>query len=249
MDIALVGYGRMGKVAERLAKDRGHNIAAIIDPIAEGATAKEISKGALGMADVCIDFTAPEAVIGNIKKYCPLGKNAVIATTGWRDKVGEVKRLVEKAGIGLIYASNFSLGVNAFYRVLEAAAKTMDSMPEYDVFCIEMHHKGKKDSPSGTAKGIEKILLENIRRKKKAVEERLGRKIEEDEMHFASVRGGSVPGTHAVFFDSSADTIELRHTARSREGFALGAVKAAEFVKGKKGFFSIDDLMEEVVTK
>ncbi|MCX6799130.1 MAG: 4-hydroxy-tetrahydrodipicolinate reductase [Candidatus Diapherotrites archaeon] len=247
MRIALVGFGKMGKITAEAAKAAGHEIVAAIDPLAPGATAKELNKQALHGADVCIDFTAPEAVLDNIKKYCALGVNAVIATTGWYDRIGEARQAAEKSGIGLVYAGNFSIGVNAFYRIVEKAAEIMDSLPEYDVFGVEFHHNAKKDSPSGTAKSIEKILLEKIRRKKSVVEQKLDRKIAPEELHFASVRGGSVPGTHAVYFDCSADTIELKHTARSREGFALGAVKAAEWINGKKGFYGIEDMMRELV--
>lgn len=237
----------MGKALKGIAEENNFEVVAIIDPVSGQATAKEISKESLNKAEVCIDFTTPEAALKNIEKYCKLGKNAVVATTGWYDRLEDVKKAVEKGGIGLIYAGNFSIGVNAFYRIVEKAAEIFNSIPEYDIFGLEMHHKGKKDSPSGTAKNIEKMLLEKIERKRKAVEEKLDRQILEEEMHFASVRGGSVPGTHAVFFDSPADTIELKHTARNREGFALGALKAAEFIKGKKGLFTIDDLMKEMI--
>jgi len=247
MNIALVGYGKMGKAVAEMAGQKGHAVSAIIDPEARGATAGEISASALKGAEVCIDFTVPEAALGNIRQYCKLGVNAVIGTTGWYGSIADVRKEVEKSKIGLIYAGNFSVGVNAFYRMLQNAAAIMDRLPEYDVFGVEMHHSGKKDSPSGTAKSIEKILLENIKRKKVVVEEKLGRKIAPEELHFASVRGGSVPGTHEIFFDSSADTIELRHTARSRDGFALGAVRAAEWIKGKKGIYTIDDLMRGIM--
>jgi len=247
MNIALVGYGKMGKAIAEIAAQRGHAISAIIDPEARGATAGEISASALKGAEACIDFTVPEAALGNIRQYCKLGVNAVIGTTGWHESIAEVKKEVEKSKIGLIYAGNFSIGVNAFYMMLQNAAAIMDRLPEYDVFGVEMHHNAKKDSPSGTAKSIEKILLENIKRKKSAVEERLGRKIAPEELHFASVRGGSVPGTHEIFFDSASDTIELRHTARDRNGFALGAVRAAEWIRGKKGLYTIDDMMREIM--
>lgn len=247
MNIALIGYGSMGKVVERIAIENGLNIVATIDPSAEGATHKEISKDALDKADVCIDFTTPESAIENIRKIAGLKKNVVVATTGWYDNVDEVKKIVEENGIGLIYAPNFSIGVNLFYRIVENAASIMNNLPEYDVYGIEMHHNRKKDSPSGTARKLGEILLQNIDRKKKLVYEKLDRKIEEDELHFASVRGGGIPGTHIIGFDSKPDSIELKHTARDRSGFAAGALKAAEWIKGKKGFYSIDDLIKEIV--
>ena len=247
MRIALIGFGKMGKEIARLAKEQGIAVVAKIDPVAPEADFKEISKEAIAAADVCIDFSQPGAVVENVKKIASFGKNIVVGTTGWLEKEQEVKKAVEKNGIGLVYASNFSLGVNAFYRIVAQAAAVMNRLPEYDVSCLEMHHRNKADSPSGTAKSIEKILLEKIERKKKAVEEKLDRKIAADEMHVASLRGGSVPGTHAVYFDSSADTIELKHTARSREGFALGALQAAKWINGKKGFYSIEDMLGEMI--
>ncbi len=247
MQIAIVGFGGMGQILLELSKGTDLSVASIIDPVAEGATHKEINEESVKGIDVCIDFTAPAVALENIDKYCSLGKNAVVGTTGWYDSAEKVKKKVEDCGIGLIYASNFSVGVNAFFRIVESTAKLMDGIPEYDALAFELHHHRKKDSPSGTAKSIGKILLENLKRKEKIQEEKLGRKIGENELHFASVRGGEIPGTHCVMFDSEADTIELKHTARSRKGFALGALKAAEFVNGKKGFFTIDDLMDEII--
>ncbi|MBN2067545.1 MAG: 4-hydroxy-tetrahydrodipicolinate reductase [Candidatus Diapherotrites archaeon] len=246
MRIALIGYGNMGKEIAALAGEQGIEIAAIIDAEAAGATGREISKEALANADVCIEFSNPGSAVENIKGMAALHKNIVVGTTGWYSKLDEVKKAVEREGIGLVYASNFSLGVNAFFRIVERAAEVMDKLPEYDVSGLEIHHKGKKDSPSGTARAIEKILLERIARKKRAVEGKLDRKIEGDELHFASLRTGNVPGTHSVLFDSIADSIELTHTARNRQGFALGALQAAKWVKGKKGFYSIDDMMKEL---
>ncbi len=246
MKISIVGFGGMGHILVKLAKEQGMEVVSIVDPVAEGATHKELNEESVGKADVCIDFTTPDTALSNIDKYCLLGKNAVIGTTGWYDSVENVKKKVEECGIGLVYASNFSIGVNAFFRIVKSAAKIMNNSPEHDALAFELHHKRKKDSPSGTAKSLEKILLENLNGKEKAVEEKLDRKIEENELHFASVRGGDIPGTHCIMFDSSADTIELKHTARNRDGFATGALKAAEFVKGKKGFFTIDNIMKEI---
>jgi len=158
MKIGLVGFGKMGRLLEELSGENGCQVVAIIDPVAKEATARQLSADSLKDVDVCIDFSTPEAAVENIKKYCSLKKNAVVATTGWYDKVEEVKKTVEDAGIGLIFASNFSIGVNALFRIIENAARIMDKLPEYDVSGLEMHHKGKKDSPSGTAKSIEKIL-------------------------------------------------------------------------------------------
>lgn len=247
MRIAIIGYGKMGRIVEKLAIERGITTSSIIDPIADGVTHKEINEDSLKNVDVCIEFSLPEVVMGNVKKISDLKKNLVLATTGWYDNLEEVKKIVKKAGIGFIYAPNFSIGVNAFYKIIENAAKLINKIPEYDILAYELHHNRKKDSPSGTAKAIEKILLDTIKRKKKVVEEKLDKQIGANELHFASVRGGNIPGTHVVLFDSTADTIELKHTARSREGFALGAIMAAEWLNGKKGFFTIDDMIKEII--
>jgi len=247
VNIALIGYGKMGKVVECLAKERGIKVTTIIDPQAKGATHKEICNEALEGANACIDFSQPDAALENIKKVAEAGKEMVVATTGWYNKLDEAKKIVEKAGTGCIYSPNFSIGVNAFLKIVENAAGLFNSFQEYDVFAFEAHHKGKKDSPSGTAKRIAEILLQKIDRKKKLETDRLDRQIKEEELHFASVRGGSVPGTHSVFFDSGADSIELTHCARNREGFAAGALKAAEWIQGKKGFYSIDDMVKEII--
>ncbi len=247
MKIALVGYGKMGHEIERVARDRGHEIVAIVDPLHAQATHKALSKEAVKQADVCIDFTHPDAVLGNVEQMAKLGKNVVLGTTGWYGKMDRLRSIVTDSNIGLIWASNFSIGVNMFFRMVEAAARIADKVPEYDVGGYELHHNQKADSPSGTAKSIAEILVKNIARKKKIFYNMLTRAPEKDELHMASVRVGSIPGTHAVLFDSAADTIELKHTARSRAGFALGAVLAAEFIKGKKGVFDITHLMDSMI--
>lgn len=233
MNIAIIGYGKMGHEIEKFARAREIVVASIIDPNDKNANFREINEKSMKSVDVCIDFTRPDAVIGNLRKISKFGKNVVIGTTGWNDKLDEAKSIVNQGNIGLIYASNFSIGVNIFFRIIEHAARMMDKFKDYDVFGYELHHSKKLDSPSGTAKSIEKILVSNISRIK--------------EVKFASVRAGSIPGTHVVGFDSSADTIELKHTARNREGFALGAVIAAEWIQNKKGFFDINDIMNELV--
>ncbi len=233
MNIAIIGYGKMGHEIEKVAKARNINVISIIDPNDKNANFREINEQSMKNVDVCIDFTTPNAVIENIKKISKFKKNIVAGTTGWYEKINEVKDIVSHNKIGFIYASNFSIGVNVFFRIVENAAKIMDNIDSYDVFGYELHHSKKLDSPSGTAKSIEKILVNNIKRKK--------------EVPFASVRAGSIPGTHVVGFDSSADTIELKHVARNREGFALGAVMAAEWMRNKKGFFEINDMMKEIM--
>ena len=197
--------------------------------------------------DLCIDFTNPESVIKKIEKISKFKKNIVVGTTGWYNDLDNVKEIVDKSGIGFIYATNFSIGVNMFFKIVENAAKIVNKIEDYDIFGYELHHNKKVDSPSGTAKTIGNILIKNIDRKEKLVFDKLDRKIKPEELHIASIRSGSIPGTHVVGFDSSADTIELSHVARNREGFALGAVMAAQWINGKKGFYDIDDLMKEII--
>ncbi len=246
VNIALIGYGKMGQVIEKIVKEKGHEIKVIIDPNCEDGE-NEINEATLKDVDVCIDFTHPDCAVDNIRKMAALKKNIVVGTTGWYDQMKEVEQIVKDHDIGLIWSGNFSIGVNAFFRMIEGAAKTMNKLSDYDVFVHEFHHNQKADSPSGTAVMIGNILTDNIDRKDMVVTEELKRKIEPNELHVSSTRGGSVPGTHIVGFDSKADTIELTHTARGREGFATGAVMAAEFLNGKKGFFSINDMMDEVI--
>jgi 4-hydroxy-tetrahydrodipicolinate reductase len=246
MKIAIIGYGKMGHEVERVAKIRKHWVVAIIDPIAEGATAKEINLKTLNGAEVALDFTTPQMAPENIKSVAETKTSMVVGTTGWYDHITEMKQVVQHNNIGFIYSPNFSLGVNLFYRMVEASAKLINKAPNYDVYSYELHHNQKADSPSGTAKALGEILTKNIDRKTALVHDKLDRKIMPQEVHVASIRAGWIPGTHIVGFDSEADTIELKHTARSRAGFAYGAVMAAEWLQGKKGFFTINDFMNDV---
>lgn len=248
MKIAIVGYGRMGHELERLATAKGIEISSIIDPSIkkEGNKFNEVSEESIKDADVCIDFTTPDVAVDNIKKYVELNKNAVIATTGWYDKLDEVKSVVGNK-IGLIYSPNFSIGVNLFFRIIKNTAKIFNKFDDYDAFVLEQHHKLKRDSPSGTAQKIGNILIENLNRKSKAVYDKLERKIEPDELHVASVRCGAISGTHIVGFDSKGDIIKLEHEAKSIEGFATGALLAAKWIKAKKGLYTIEDMMKEFI--
>jgi 4-hydroxy-tetrahydrodipicolinate reductase len=244
MNIALVGYGKMGRELASAAKQRGHSIVASIDPTAPEATHKKINGEVLKDADVVIEFTTPTAVVDNIRAISAAGKNVVVGTTGWGAQMDAVKDMVSKSGIGFLHSSNFSIGVNAFFRMVAEAAKIANKIESFDVYGYELHHNQKADSPSGTAKTIAEILLRNISRKTKTVYDKLDRAPAADELHFSSIRGGSIPGTHVIGFDSAADTIELTHTARNRAGFALGAVMAAEWLAGKKGFFEMKDFVD-----
>ena len=246
MNIAIIGYGKMGHEIEKIAKNKGITVKSIIDASDNNATQKKINESSLQNVDVCIDFTNPNSVVNNIKKISKFKKNVVIGTTGWYNDMEEVKNIVKNGDIGLIYSSNFSIGVNLFFKIIEDAAKIINNVDAYDVYGYELHHNNKMDSPSGTAKTIGEILIKNIKRKNKMLFEKIDRKISPDELHFASVRAGYIPGTHVVGFDSSADTIELKHIARNREGFALGALMAAEWIQNRKGFYTVDDMLFDV---
>ncbi|MEK6949749.1 MAG: 4-hydroxy-tetrahydrodipicolinate reductase, partial [Nanoarchaeota archaeon] len=229
MNIAIVGYGKMGHEIENAAKGRGHSFVTI-DPNDKSAQYREINKESLNGVDVCVDFTHPSSVLENIRKISSFKKNIVVGTTGWYDKLDEARKIAEHADIGLIWSGNFSIGVNIYFKMIENAARIMNKFSDYDVFVHEFHHNQKADSPSGTAIMAAKIILSNLGRKKKIVTEELKRKINPDELHVSSTRAGTITGTHIVGFDSAADYIEIKHFAKSRQGFALGAIMAAEWI-------------------
>ena len=241
--LGIIGYGKMGQLIEKIALEKGHEVNAIIDPVKNTVINEETLKD----VDVCIDFSMPATAVENIEKMAKLGKNIVVGTTGWYEQMAKVEQITKENNVGLIWSGNFSLGVNAFFKIIKNASKVFNNLENYDVMVHEFHHKNKADSPSGTAKMIGDRIIDNLDRKDTIVTEELKRKIEENELHISSTRGGSIPGTHSVLFDSDEDTIELKHTARGRVGFAVGSVVAAEFIFGKKGFFSIDDLMESIL--
>jgi len=253
MNIAIIGYGKMGKMVEQIARAQGHSITVIVDPFAADIppgtqAAKKIEDANLNFADAAIEFTQPETAAANIIALAKKKIPAVIGTTGWHERIGEVSKAVEDADSSLLWASNFSIGVNLFYRIAWYASELADNFPEYDIGGFEVHHNKKMDSPSGTAKTLAEGVISKIKRKKKIIWETMNRKPEADELHFPSLRIGSVPGQHSLFFDSSADTIEITHTARSREGFASGAVRAAQWLAAEKrrGVFTIDDMLKDI---
>jgi len=243
LKIALIGYGQMGKLIEQLAQDNDCEIVAVIDPL----LGNEITLQTVAEADVCIEFSTPDAAFSNIKKLIELDKSIVTGTTGWNDELDKVKLLVEEKGTGFIYGSNFSVGMNLFFSIIENTAKLMNQAEDYDLYGLEMHHKKKKDSPSGTAKVLSEIILKNIDRKTLTQYEKLDRKIEENEFHFTSIRSGDIPGVHSISFDSEIDTIELKHTARNRNGLALGAIKAAKWINNKTGFYNFSNNLNEII--
>jgi 4-hydroxy-tetrahydrodipicolinate reductase len=242
--ILLIGYGRMGKAIKDIALKRSHEVISV-DPIDPSADFRELNSDSIKGVDVCIDFSSPDFALSNAKIVSNFKKNLVMGTTGWYDKIDEMKNVTKE--IGFLWSGNFSIGMNVFFHSVKETAKLMNNLPDYDVAVSEIHHNQKKDSPSGSAQMIGKIILEYIKRKTKLVSNCFSdRKPEPFELHVSSMRCGNVPGTHAVLFDSLVDSIELKHTARGREGFALGSVLAAEFIFNKKGFFTIDDLMKTI---
>ena len=225
--LAIVGYGKMGRLIEQLAPEYGFAVALKLDEFNnagfEGVTAENF-RG----IDVAIDFSIPAAVRRNVEGVAALGINIVVGTTGWLEQADAVKEAVAANDIGLVWSPNYSVGVNAFFRLVREAARLLESQPAYGAWAWEIHHSTKKDAPSGT-------LLKLVEEMKKAGYAR--------PIDVGSNRAGAHPGTHEIGFDSSADTITLRHTARSREGFARGALQAAQWVVGKKGFHEFGDII------
>jgi len=259
MNIAIIGYGKMGKIIEQLAREHGHGIAAIVDPSVTGTSllsgvqiCKSIAEAeGIDRADVAIEFTQPSTAAANIIALAEKKIPAVSGTTGWHEQMNEVKAAIEASQSALLWSSNFSIGVNLFYRIAWYAAALMNEFSEFDVGGFEAHHNKKMDSPSGTAKILAEGVIKKIKRKNKVVWETLDRRPEADELHFPSLRVGSVTGRHSLFFDSPADTIEITHTARNREGFASGAIRAAEWLieSKRQGVFTLDDMLNDIGIK
>jgi 4-hydroxy-tetrahydrodipicolinate reductase len=243
MNIAIVGFGLMGQKVKEFAKAKGHNVVIVVDPVNPEATFKNINEADLSKADLILDFSSKEAVVENVKVAAEAKKNIIVGTTGWYEHLPEIKKIVEENNIGALWSANFSIGVNIYYRLIAKAAELINQHDEYDVWGTELHHNNKSDSPSGTAKELARILLENIKRKTKVIYDKLDRKINPNEIHFSSTRGGAVNFSHTVGFDSSSDAIILTHSARDRSGYADGAIKAAEWLNGKKGLFNMDDFL------
>lgn len=235
MKIALIGYGKMGHAIEQIARERGHEIVSIIDVNNQ----EDFTSEAFKSADVAIEFSMPAVAMENYRKAFAVGVPVVAGTTGWLEHLPEVKAACE-TGQTFFYASNFSLGVNIFFALNKYLAKIMNRFPSYDVRMVETHHIHKLDSPSGTAITLAEGLIENIDRKNNWVE---GREPIKGEIGIQSVREGEVPGIHTVIYESDVDTISITHDAKSRMGFALGAVVAAEFTCGKKGFLTMQDML------
>ena len=242
MNIALIGYGKMGQIIERFAIERGHEVVLKI-----GSTnLDELTVSNLRKADVAIDFSLPDAAIQNIYTCFDANVPLIVGTTGWYGQLQEIKNECLQGNHTLLYGSNFSIGVNLFFHINEVLAKMMNNYPAYDVQVEEIHHTQKLDAPSGTAMTIAEGIIENLDRKTEWINELSGQGLTEvmkkDQLLIASERIENIPGTHTVVYSSEVDEIELKHTANSRAGFALGAVVAAEWLQNKQGFYNITDI-------
>jgi len=231
MKIALIGTGKMGRIVESLAREKGHEIAVQIDESEAHVTAGDLSKK-LGAADVAIDFSSANAVIRNVQACMTASVPLVEGTTGWNAQLDRVKEIVSSENGAFVYGANFSIGVNLFYRINDFAAELFAKVPGYEVFIEEQHHSRKKDAPSGTALKLKEIVSQHMR----------------TDFSVSATRAGNIPGTHRVGFDGPADQILLEHSARSREGFAAGALLAAEWIRGKKGFFEFGDALSGILS-
>lgn len=234
MDIALIGYGKMGKAIERICLQRGHRVILRI-----GRSNREELRN-LGQADVAIEFTNPEAAYGNVRSCIQAGVPVVCGSTGWNEHLPEAEQYCLEQGGALLQASNFSIGVNLFFELNARLARMMNACPEYVVSMEEIHHVQKKDAPSGTAITIAERILAELDRKHSWT---INMPAEDAELPIHVVRTDEVPGTHLVRYCSPIDDIELIHTAHNRDGFAVGAVLAAEFLKDKKGVFNMRDVL------
>ena len=232
MKIAIIGYGSMGKLIETLAKNKGHEVVEIIDEAEANLSAQELAEK-LKPADVAIDFSVAEAVRKNVEACCVAEISLVEGATGWNDQLEEIERIVEEKNGSFVFGANFSVGVNLFYRVVDHAAELFAKFEDYETFIEEQHHSRKVDAPSGTALKLKDIVAGHIK----------------EDFGVSATRAGNIPGTHRVGFDGSADQIQLEHLARSREGFASGAILAAEWINEKKGFWEFTDVVDEILRK
>lgn len=237
MNIALIGYGKMGKTIERIALERGHKIVAIIDV----DNTDDFDSPQFKSADVAIEFTAPSVALSNYRRAFESGVAVVSGTTGWTEELPALKEEIEKEGYTLFWSSNFSIGVNIFMAVNKYLAKIMNNFPNYNVKMTEVHHTQKLDAPSGTAITLAEGILENLDRKNAW---KLDAEISSEDIAIKAIREGVVPGIHTICYDSDVDFIEIKHELKNRESLALGAVVAAEFTQGKKGFIGMSDMLK-----
>ncbi|MCU4174960.1 4-hydroxy-tetrahydrodipicolinate reductase [Carboxylicivirga sp. N1Y90] len=236
MKIALIGYGKMGKEIEAIALERGHEVVSRIDI----STNDSFDDTAFKSAEVAIEFTRPEAAYNNYLNCFERNIPVVSGTTGWLDRMPEIEKECKENGQTFFYASNFSLGVNIFFELNKQLARIMNKVKEYDVSMEEVHHTQKLDEPSGTAITLAEGISNNLERKETWT---LDSDSKDNEIHIKAIREGQVPGIHTIKYDSPVDEIHIHHSAKSRKGFALGAVLAAEFTKGRNGLLSMNDLL------
>ncbi len=241
--IAIIGYGKMGKCIEDIAIKNNMNITDIFD------IDNMLCLNKIYDFDVAIDFSTPDSIMEHISILNKMKKNIVIGTTGWYDNLKQVEEDCKKSGNGVVWASNFSIGIQIFSKLAKEVALLINKFEGYDIFMSELHHNNKIDSPSGTAKTIANIILENNNRKTKINTELLNRKIEPNELHISSLRGGNIFGIHTVFVDSENDTIEIQHTAKNRNGLATGAILAAKWIYNKTGFYNFADILDNILYK
>lgn len=242
MKLAIIGYGRMGHMIEETAKQRGHKIVCVID----ADNTAEFNSEAFRSADVAIEFTTPGTAVDNILKCFAANVPVVVGTTGWLDALPDLRDMCEKGAGTLMYASNFSIGVNIFMAVNRYLSKVMNDFPEYTPSITEIHHIHKLDHPSGTAITLAEDIVSEVTRLDSWQEPDEEGKTAPNSLPVGHVREGEVPGTHIIRWDSAVDTITISHEAKSREGFALGAVKAAEWIKGRKGFLTLSDMLSDM---
>lgn len=237
MRVAIIGYGKMGHEIERVLLSRGHSVALIIDQ----NNAHELNAENLASVDVAIEFTTPDTAYANVRKCIECGTPVVCGTTGWVERLVELQELCRQKQGSMIYASNYSLGVNITFRLNRYLAEMMNRFATYNVAIEEIHHTQKKDAPSGTAISLAEDIVAKVERKSGWVNEPTS---ESDKIAITSLREGTVPGTHTVTYTSPDDEIVVKHTLFSRSALALGAVVASEFIASRKGVFTIDDLFE-----
>ena len=236
MNIAIIGYGKMGKTIEKVALEKGHSIGLRINSSNKNA----LNSNSLLDIDVAIEFSHPKSAFQNIK-FCLENKTPVISgTTAWLEKLNQATNISDKLGVGFIYASNFSIGVNIFFAINKRLAKYMNTANQYSPSVHEIHHTQKVDAPSGTGISLGEDIIENVDRISNWVK---GEEAKPNELSITSARIGNTPGTHIITYTSAIDDIEIKHTAKSREGFARGAVLAAEWIIGKKGFYGMNDVL------
>lgn len=237
MKVALIGYGKMGHEIERILLERGHSVPLIIDIDNAG----DLNAGNLENIDVAIEFSTPSTAFGNIKKCLQAGTPVVCGTTAWLDRYDEAVALCQEKNGAFFYASNYSIGVNVFFKINQELARLMNRFAEYDVTIEEVHHTQKKDAPSGTAITLAEGILEELERKDKWI---CGTTTVPGELEIGAIRRSIVPGIHTVTYESPNDVITIDHALKNRIGLAAGAVAAAEFLCGKKGIYTMDDLMD-----